>query len=180
MQIHAQTLNRFANQYKIIKHYIEDLPSQAIHTRLNPDKWSIHETIAYLCRYQYIFMARLNAINKEINPFFDVYEAESDPEYQFTAARSTGALLHEIYRVRDDMNLILEKLSPAECSRIGTHAVLGRMNIRQWMEFFLLHESNQFYKIFRLSGNFWSQESILQGNVISLPRASSQIDELAV
>ncbi len=179
MEIHAETMNRFCNQYKIIKHYIEDLPSQAIHTRFVADKWSIHETIAYLCRYQYVFMDRLKCISNEVNPFFLSYKPEDDTEYQFTAARTTGALLHEIYRLRDDMKRMLSNLSAAECSRVGTHAVLGRMNICQWMEFFLLHESNQFYKIFKLAGNFWSNNSLHHGNVISMPMASKQVDEMA-
>lgn len=177
MELHTQTLNRFCNQYKIIQHYIGDLPSQAIHSRLIHDKLSIHETIAYLCRYQYIFMGRLKAIIKEINPFFEVYKPENDPEYQFTLARSTGALLHEIYRVRDDMKLMLKTISPEGYSRMGTHAVLGRMNICQWLEFFLLHESKHFYTIFKLSGSFWSNESSHMGNVISMPL--NQMDELA-
>ena len=179
MEIHAETMNRFTNQHKIVKHYIDDLPSQAIHTRLSPERWSIHETIAYLCRYQYIFMDRLNTMRSEINPFFHVYNPENDPRYQFTVARSTGALLHEIYRVRDDMKVMLSNLSPTECSRFGTHAVLGRMNICQWIEFFLLHESHQFYKIFKLAGNFWSNSSIHHGNVISMPVAGNQMDEMA-
>lgn len=179
MEIHSQTLNRFCNQYKIIRHYIEDLPSQAIHTRLIPEKWSIHETIAYLCRYQYIFMDRLTSISKEINPFFTVYEPEKDPEFQFTAARTTETLIEEIYKVRDDMTGILQNLSSAEFSRVGTHAVLGRMNICQWLEFFLLHESSQFYKIFKLSGKFWSDGNIHLGNVVSMPHATDQMNELA-
>jgi hypothetical protein len=178
MEIHAETMNRFTNQHKIVKHYIDDLPSQAIHTRFMPERWSIHETIAYLCRYQYIFMDRLKTITTEINPFFLVYNPEKDPEYHFTAARTTGALLHEIYRVRDEIKAMLNNLSPAQCSRFGTHAVLGRMNIGQWLEFFLLHESHQFYKIFKLVGNFWSNSSIQHGNVISMPIADAQKDEM--
>lgn len=178
MEIHAETLNRFCNQHKIVKHYIEDLPSQVIHTKFASDKSSIHETIAYLCRYQHVFMNRLRSITSEINPFFVAYKPEEDPEYQFTAARTTGALLHEIYRLRDDMKRMLNNLSSAEYSRVGTHAVLGRMNLCQWLEFFLLHESHQFYKIFRIAGNFWSNESIHHGNVISMP-LGKQIDEMA-
>jgi len=178
MEIHAQTLNRFCNQYKIIKHYIEDLPSQAIHTRLFADKLSIHETIAYLCRYQYVFMNRLKTINTEINPFFEVYKADNDPEYQFTTARTTGALLHEIYRIRHEMKCMLQLLSPAECSRVGTHEVLGKMNICQWLEFFLLHESKHFYTIFKLSGSFWAYDNIHLDNVINMP-VMNQLDELA-
>ncbi len=124
-------------------------------------------------------MDRLKTISNEINPFFLAYNPEDDPEYQFTVARTTGALLHEIYRVRDEIKIMLKNMIPAEFSRVGTHSVLGRMNICQWLEFFLLHESQQFYKIFKLAGNFWSNSSIHHGNVISMPMAGSQVDEMA-
>jgi hypothetical protein len=53
------------------------------------------------------------------------------------------------------------------------------MNVPQWLEFFLLHESQQFYKIFRLAGNFWSNGSVHHGNVINMPIAGAQVDEMA-
>lgn len=180
MQLNEETLSRFQNQHKIIKHYIDDLPPEAINNRLSADKWSIQETIAYLCRYQYIFMDRLKSIQQEINPFFEMYKPADDPEFNHTLERSTGSLLHEIYRIRDELCLLLENLPPENFSRFGTHAILGKMDLCQWVEFFLLHESNQLYKIFRLAGSFWSADSPVYGSkVINLPRMQSQVDELA-
>jgi DinB superfamily len=169
MGLHEQTINRLCNQYKIIRHYIDDLPPQAIVTRFNPDKWSIHETIAYLSRYHYVFMNRIKDIRTQVNPFFEVYDPEQDPEFRFTTAHSTGSLLHEIDRLRTNLKHDLEIIPVCECSRVGTHAVLGKMNLCQWLEFFLLHESNQLYKIFRLATSFWSNAYIDQGNVITMP-----------
>ena len=179
MELNAQTLNRFQTQHTIVKHYIDDLPPEAIYTRLNPKKWSIHETIAYVCRYHYIFMNRLDRIINEINPFFEMYKVDNDVEYNFTAAKTSGSLLHEIYRIRDDIKIMLEELDINQYSRIGAHAVLGKMNINQWVEFFLLHESNQLYKIFKLAGSFWSLKNQQSGNVVNLPHLQSHIDDLA-
>src|SRR5688572_1831338 len=178
MDIPVQTLNRFATQHKIIKYYIDGLPPEAIYKRLNPDKWSIHEIVAYMCRYQYVFLNRIKAITTEFNPFFEMYKPDEDPEFSFTAAKTTGSLLHEIYRVRQDLVDLLEKLNPNHASRIGTHAILGQMSLSQWVEFFLLHESNQLFKIFKTAGSFWSF-GINQDNIISLPRLQNQMDELA-
>lgn len=178
MEIPVESFNRFASQHKIIKHYIDGLPPEAIYKRLNPDRWSIHEIIAYMCRYQYVFLNRIREISSEINPFFETYKPEDDPEFAFTAAKTTGSLLHEIYRVRQELVMILEELSGNQAARIGTHAILGKMNLGQWLEFFLLHESNQLFKIFKTAGNFWSF-GINEDNIISLPRLHSQVDELA-
>lgn len=178
MEIPAQTLNRFSSQHKIIKYYIDGLPPEAIYKRLTPDKWAIHEIIAYMCRYQYIFLNRIKAITSEINPFFEVYKPEEDPEFSFTVAKTTGSLLHEIYRVRQNLVDLLENLQENQASRVGTHAILGKMSLFQWVEFFLLHESNQLFKIFKTAGSFWSF-GINQDNIINMPRIANQVDELA-
>ncbi|HXH99886.1 MAG TPA: DinB family protein [Sphingobacteriaceae bacterium] len=179
MKIHEQTLMRFGNQHKIIKHYIDDLPPEAIYKRLDPPRWSIHENIAYLCRYQQVFMDRIRLILDEVTPYFAMYKPDDDPEFRFTAAKTTGSILHCLYRVRDDLQIMVEDLNPEYFSRMGTHSRLGKMNIPQWIEFFLLHESNQLFKIFKLSGGFWSTENSDQQNIIYMPGMNNIIDDLA-
>ncbi|MDB5120786.1 MAG: hypothetical protein JWN56_2004 [Sphingobacteriales bacterium] len=159
MKIQEQTYNRFISQHQLIKNYIDNLPPKAINERLFSNKRSIHETIAFLCRYQYVFMERLNAILTNVNPVFERYDQAHDGEFNNTLARSTGALLHEIYRVRDEMKLMIDKLSPEQCCRMGTHVKMGTMNICEWMEFFLLQESKHLYKIFKMAGAFGAQLS---------------------
>lgn len=170
---------RFSSQHKIIKHYIDDLPPEAIYKRRDPSKWSIHENIAYLCRYQEVLMDRIRLILNEVNPYFAMYQPEEDPEFRYTAAKTTGSLLHCLYRVRHELLIMLEDLRPENYARMGTHSRLGKMNIPQWIEFFLLHESNQLYKIFKLSGSFWSTENSDQENIIYMPGINHVIDDLA-
>lgn len=180
MNLNEYTLERFANQHKTIKNYIDDLPPEAIYNRISPDKFSIHETIAYLTRYHHIFDNRVNRIINEVNPYFEVYRPNLDAEFSFTCAKTTGSLLHELYRMRSSLYQNLKEMLPEHYSRVGTHSVLGRMAMNQWTEFFLLHESNQLFKIFKMAGSFWSTELHSQGNIIHLPRLTNYIDELAV
>ena len=180
MNLHPHTIERFCNQHKTLKSYIDDLPPEAIYNRITQDKFSIHETIAYLTRYHHVFMDRLNRIITEINPHFEVYKPDQDPEFAFTNARTTGSLMHEMYRLRNELWLKIEQMPAEHFARVGTHAVLGRMNVNQWIEFFLLHESSQLFKIFKMAGSFWSMELGKNNNVIYLPRLSEYIDELAV
>ena len=178
--MYEQTIERFCKQHKTIKNYIDDLPPEAIYRRLNPDKFSIHETIAYLTRYHHVFMNRLHSIMQDINPYFQVYKPDKDPEFRLTCAKSTGSLLHEMYRVREELYSFLQAIPPEDFSRIGYHEVLGKLTIDQWSEFFLLHESTQLFKIFKLAGLYWSLESRQHCNVIHLPVLSHYLDELAV
>lgn len=180
MNLSSHTIERFCNQHKTIKNYIDDLPPEAIYNRLAQDKFSIHETIAYLTRYQHVFMERINRIVNDINPYFEIYKPDMDPDFSFTNAKTTGSLLHELYRLRNELWLMIEEMPDENFARVGTHAALGRMNVHQWIEFFLLHESSQLFKIFKMAGSFWSMEMGKNNNVIYLPRLSEFIDELAV
>ncbi|MBC7745412.1 MAG: DinB family protein [Flavobacterium sp.] len=156
MTISEQTLSRFSTQHKIIKYYIDGLPPEAIYKRLSSEKWSIHEIIAYMCRYQHIFFSRIKSIVSEVNPMFNIYKPDEDPEFSFTESKTTGSLLHEIYRVRQDILNELDAVKQDAGSLTGIHEVLGKMDLSQWIEFFLLHESNQLFKIFKSAGNYWS------------------------
>lgn len=180
MNLNPHTVERLYHQHKSLKCYIDDLPPEAIYTRLSSDKFSIHETISYLTRYHHIFLNRLVKMMEEVNPFFEVYKPDCDSEFHFTCAKSTGSLLHELYRLRSDIIAKIESLPAENYARVGTHSVLGKMNISNWIEFFLLHESNQLFRIFKLAGSFWTTELGQQSNIIYLPRLADYIDELAV
>lgn len=180
MNLRQYTIERLENQHKSIKSYIDNLPPEAIYNRLEHGKFSIHENIAYLARYQQIFIDRLRSIASEVNPYFCLYRPDQDPEFAFTCARTTGSLLHNIYRQREHICSILRDMPDEHYSRVGRHEILGQMAISEWAEFFLLHESNQLFKIFKLSGSFWSMEVAKNNNVIYLPRLSAYTDEMAV
>ena len=178
MNLSKQAINRFSSQHKIIKQYIDGLPPEALFNNFDSGLWSIHETIAYLCRYQYEFLNRINLICNNVNPYFPKYDVCNDREFKFTVARSTGALLHEIYRIRQHMVQLLKTLPENYGSRTGTHAVLGKMNLNQWLEFFLLHEMMQLFKIFKLSERFQTSE-ITPDHVIPMPWLQERMDEIA-
>lgn len=179
MSLTDQTFARFATQHKAIKEYIDQLPPRAIYNRIQPNEYSIHETIAYLTRYHHVFLERLNCIKNEVNPFFEIYKPDEDSIFPFTNAKTTGSLLHELYRLRSDIDQFLNNLEPDHWKRVGTHAVLGKMDIGQWLEFFLLHESSQLFRIFKLAGCFCTMQITTESNIIHLSRINRQITELA-
>ena len=154
MKIQAQTYNRFVNQHQLIKSYIDNLSPDAINNKLSPEKRSIHETVAFICRYQYIFLDRLNRMLNETTPSFKKYNAVADEEYHAYACRSTGALLHELYRVRDEIKILINQLDTHQCARTGIHEKKGKMNVSEWLDFFLLQESKHLYKIFKMAGSY--------------------------
>ena len=178
MLIHDHALNRFISQHKVIKFELEGMPPEGIYKRYEPEDVSIHETIAYICRYQYVFLNRINAISSELNPYFTPYQSNIDPQLPFLISKRTSSLLSEINRMRDNLIRLVKELPDNFGSRMGTHSLLGKMNLHQWLDFFLLHESLQLFKIFKLSRRFWSEE-MSQDNISKMLSMQGKMEEIA-
>lgn len=178
MVIQDHALNRFMSQHRVIKFHLEGLPPEAIYKVFEPEGFSIHETIAYMCRYQYVFLNRVNSMSQNLNPHFVRYRPEIDPQMPFMISKRTGALMQEINRMRDNLVRLLKELPDHHGTRMGTHSLLGQMNLNQWLDFFLLHESIQLFKIFKLSRRFWTTE-MKQNHLSKILSLPGKIEEIA-
>ena len=159
MKFPESTLSRLECQHLAIRQYLKDLPFEAMHSPEPDDKGSLQELIAYVCRYQQIFSARIERIISEINPFFEIYTSDVDKDFRLALARPSESLLQQIDMDRKQVIRQLRALSASDCSRIGTHATMGKMNIVQWTDFFLFHECHQLFKIFRQANRFWESKN---------------------
>jgi hypothetical protein len=151
MPLSASILARLRHQHETIRELIGDLPEQKLRLRIDPAKWSAFENIAHLTCYQPVFLARIQRIQQENNPFFPRYVAEADPEYPGYVERSLGRLLATIQSDRQTLITLLEEMDDAALQRTGQHARYGLFSQAQWTEFFLLHEAHHLYTIFMLT-----------------------------
>jgi hypothetical protein len=113
-------------------------------------KWSIHDNIAHLAKYQPVFNERIKQIVQEEGKVYERYSAETDPEFESWRSRSSKMLLEQLSADRIKLINHLQNLSSFEISRTGIHKVFGPMTVKQWTEFFLLHEAHHMLTIFRL------------------------------
>ncbi len=127
------------------------LTDPIIKKRTKPDKWSIHENLAHLGRYQEIFEGRINLIIQENNPEFGRYKAEDDDVFKMWIKKDTHLILKDLFSKREILIQKFENFSQKEFSRMGNHPKLGQMNLIEWLEFFLLHEAHHLYAIFWIS-----------------------------
>ncbi len=141
---------RLEHQYDQIDLLIHSLPKASFRKRSDPDKWSIHENLAHLGRYQEVFMERFNRILNEEQPTFERYKAENDALFGNWVAKSSITAIQESKATRKRIAGQLLGLDENDLLRRGIHPKLGSMDIMGWTEFFLLHESHHFYTIFWL------------------------------
>lgn len=151
MELYDSLYDRLKTQQETILSLIENLDPRLVEKRINPGKWSIHENIAHLARYQLVFIDRIKRILETKEPFFERYRAEEDREFESWCSRSTDDLLGRIEKDRQFLFTYITQLSSSQLGRVGIHKKFGRLTVVQWAEFFLLHEAHHLYTIFQLA-----------------------------
>jgi|KBSMisStaDraftv2_1062788.scaffolds.fasta_scaffold00036_59 hypothetical protein len=151
MEISDSLHDRLKTQQETISELIEDLDPQKIQDRIVPDKWSIHENIAHLAKYQVLFGERVRQILDTKEPIFARYRAEDDPDFVEWCKWSTEQLLSRLEKDRQFLFTYITQLTSSQLDRIGIHQKFGKLTLTQWIEFFLLHEAHHCFTIFQLA-----------------------------
>lgn len=146
----AAILSRLEYQHESLKEYLKVFSEEDFGTHKIPGKWSALENIAHLVTYQPVFTERVNLIRTTVDPLFSTYRADDQPDFIAASKMPLAALLTRLDEDRRSIFLLLEGMPPAEYERVGIHPKYGRYNIRQWTEFFLLHEAHHLFTIFKL------------------------------
>jgi len=149
--IYSSLTERLKNQHKTIASIIINLNNRQIQQRFIRDKWSIHENIAHLAKYQPVFIDRIRKILTNEEPEFGAYKADDDDEFEIYCAFTTYELLKKISSDREVIFHLITHLPVDKLDRTGTHPKYGKLTILEWSEFFLLHEAHHLFAIFQLA-----------------------------
>jgi uncharacterized damage-inducible protein DinB len=150
MELPEATKIRLKFQYPIIAELVNKLTEEQCHQEVFPGKWTIHQQLAHLVRYQQVFFERVETIMSTFNAVFQPYVAEEDPEFQQVAKLSLSDLMTNLHQMRQTINGFYFNLNSGELIRKGRHTELGNFSVALWAEFFLLHEAHHIFQIFRM------------------------------
>lgn len=145
------TLDRLKTQHLTLSDIISHLNAEKILCKPVTEKWSIHENMAHLAKYQKLFIERLDKILISDLPEFEPYNAEIDLEFDRWIQKSPDILLTEINADRRILTIRIESLTENDLQRVGLHATYGKLNLSDWLQFFLLHEAHHLFTIFKLA-----------------------------
>jgi len=151
MQMPSSVSTRLQYQHKSLLDLIEGLSDEQIRMRVNPGKWSIFENIVHLQTYQHFAIRRIRRIMEEDDPIFERYVAESDPLFRDNCRKSTREIMQDMLTTRKEMSAGILSFSELDLKKTGEHPAFGKMNIVQWLNFFLLHEAHHLYTIFKMA-----------------------------
>jgi hypothetical protein len=150
MPLSVSIITRLQHQHETISELIGGLTEEQLKQRVDPAKWSAFENIVHLSAYQPVFADRIDRIEKETNPSFDRYIAEKDPLFPVYLEKSLGELIRVIAVDRSAIAGKFGGMGAETLSRTGLHPKFGLLNMRQWADFFLLHEAHHLFTIFQL------------------------------
>ena len=153
MNISPTILFRLTYQHEAINGIIASKTKERLHHFPAPGKWSIHDNIVHLAKYQPIFIERVHKILKENTPEFGRYRAEDDVEFETWRAWDTVKLLERIKQDRGKIVDLATSLDENQVMRIGIHKKFGELSFEMWLEFFLLHEAHHIYTMFQLAND---------------------------
>jgi uncharacterized damage-inducible protein DinB len=151
MELPEATRIRLTSQYELIEGMIANLSKEQLNEVVFEGKWTVHQQLAHLVRYQEMFFERLQTIMNSFNAVFVPYVAEEDDEFFETAKLPVHELLRRLKEMRETLNNFYFGLNSGELIRKGKHMQLGNFSIALWAEFFLLHEAHHIYCIFLMS-----------------------------
>lgn len=150
MELYQSLVDRLRNQHEAIINLVGGLDEEILSAHPEPVKWSIHDNIAHLAKYQPVFLERVNAILNLQEPVFNAYRAEYDPDFETWRSWDTQDLIGKLDSDRREIFDMITGLSSEDLARVGIHKKRGRLSIVGWTELFVLHEAHHLYTIFQL------------------------------
>ena len=151
MRLTSSISTRLQYQHKSLLDLIDGLSDEQIRRQVNVGKWSIFENIVHLQTYQHTFISRVRKMLDEPEPVFERYTAEADPLFHDNCAKSTREVMQDLLTTRKEMAAGLLTFSENDLKKTGEHPAFGKMNLVQWMNFFLLHEAHHLFTIFKMA-----------------------------
>jgi len=151
MPLPSSITTRLEYQHKSLLDLIEGLSDEQARRQIITGKWSIFENIVHLATYQHNFIQRIKKMLNEENPSFLRYIAETDPLFHDNCTKTTHEIIQDLISTRREMTSAILSFKDHDLQHSGQHPVYGKMNITQWLNFFLLHEAHHLFTIFKLA-----------------------------
>ncbi len=151
MIIYSSINDRLKSQHLAVGELIRTLDDDLINKEPSRGNWSIKDNIAHITLYHLKFLNRMKLIKNEKESYFNRYIPDKDPEFNKLRNASVRELLNSLNENRKLIVEYVNNLDVSELEKTATHQKFGKMNVVQWIEFFLLHEAHHIYTIFKLS-----------------------------
>jgi hypothetical protein len=143
-----ELIEKYRDGYRAVAEALAGIGEQELDSHPAPGKWSPREIVHHLADSEMTAAIRLRRLIAEERPQIQGYDQEEfarrlhyDRPYQ----RSLEAFRF----ARESTAEILDRMTPAEWAREGTHSEVGRYTVDRWLEIYSDHAHNHAQQISR-------------------------------
>ena len=128
----------YRDGYRAIAESLLKITPEELETKPGPKRWSVREIVHHLADSEMTAAVRLRLLLAQDRPTIHGYDQDQFADrLHYDRPHETSL---EVFRyVRDATAEILERLTPAEWLREGTHTEAGRYGVEEWLRTYSDH-----------------------------------------
>lgn len=131
-------IGQYRDGYSAVAEALLKITEDELNTPPAPGKWCVREIVHHLGDSEMIAAVRLRFLLAQDRPAIQAYDQdEFARRLQYDRPYQTSL---ELFRyARESTAEILERMSPADWRREGTHSELGAYSVETWLEIYAAH-----------------------------------------
>jgi hypothetical protein len=131
-------IEQYRHGYEAVAEALLKVTAEELDSRPAPTKWSVREIVHHLADSEMIAAARLRYLLGQDRPTIHGYDQDEFARKLYYDRPHEVSL--ELFRlVRESTAEILDRLTPAEWIREGTHTEVGRYGVEGWLKTYAGH-----------------------------------------
>jgi hypothetical protein len=128
----------YRNGYKAIAESLLRISNDELDARPAPGRWTVREIIHHLADSEMTAAIRLRRLLGEDRPAIQAYDQDEFARRLFYDRPHEGSL--ELFRVvRTSTAELLDRLTPEQWLREGTHSEMGPYSVETWLQIYSEH-----------------------------------------
>ena len=138
-QTRKKLIDQYKDGYRVVAEAIAGAPDEELDSSPAPGKWTAREIVHHLADSEMTSAIRLRLLIASPNPQIVGYDQDEFAHKLYYADRPIEASLDAFNAARRATAEILERMTPAEWLREGTHTEHGAYGVERWLEIYATH-----------------------------------------
>lgn len=131
-------IGQYRAGYSTVVEALRKITTEELDARPAPGKWTVREIVHHLADSEMTAAIRLRLLLAQDRPAIQGYDQDEFARRLYYDRPHETSL--ELFRyAREATAEILERLTPAEWRRDGTHSELGAYGVETWLEIYAAH-----------------------------------------
>jgi hypothetical protein len=131
-------IDQYKDGYRVVADAVAGAKDEELDARPSPGKWSAREIVHHLADSEMTSAIRLRLLLAVDRPQIVGYDQDEFAR-RLHYDRPIEASLDAFKYARSTTAAILDRMTPAEWAREGTHSEVGRYTIDRWLEIYASH-----------------------------------------